>query len=80
LTGSGDGSGNGHGLGVGMGSRRMWCGCQGCERRAGGGSGWCRVLCSVVVEKREKNTYFFHLFSVDLDAVLDAHGLCVLPG
>jgi hypothetical protein len=29
------------------------------ERGAGGGSGWCRVLCSVVVEKKKKKNIFF---------------------
>jgi hypothetical protein len=33
-----------------------------------------------VVEKRERNTFFFQSFSVNLDIVLDVHGLCVLPG
>jgi hypothetical protein len=39
-------------VGVGMGWK--W--------RAGGGSGWCRTLCSVVVEQREKNTFSLVIF------------------
>jgi hypothetical protein len=34
-----------------------------------------------VVEKRKEKIHIFcQLFLVDPDAVLDAHGLCVLPG
>jgi hypothetical protein len=60
------------GLGMGLGTDVGWAGAWAVDghgmvvrgvRRAGGGSGWCRVLCSVVVETESKNTYFLSVVS-----------------
>jgi hypothetical protein len=69
----------GHGLCVVTGGVRGGLGGRGGERRAG----WVWVVSRAVFSsgrKRRKIHMICQVFPVNPDAVLDAHGLCVLPG